>query len=242
VAGALAGAIAGSFLATVALRWPAGRQATRGRSACDGCGRALRWFELVPLASWAAQAGRCRRCGVRIAPLHPATELAASAIGAGAMALAPDIGGAALALIGWQLLLLALLDARAFWLPHGLSLLLGLTGLLAGGQAMAALGLSASLPDRLIGGAAGFAGLWIVARGYRALRGRDGLGGGDPPFLAAVGCCTGWVALPFILLFAALAGLGVALAGGRGRGDALPFGTLVALATPFAIGTLRALA
>ena len=52
------GAIIGSFLATVAVRWPRGRSVLRGRSACDGCGRTLRAYELVPLLGWAIARGR----------------------------------------------------------------------------------------------------------------------------------------------------------------------------------------
>ena len=33
--------------------------------------------------------------------------------------------------------------------------------------------------------------LWSVARGYRMLRGRDGMGGGDPPLLGAIGLWIG---------------------------------------------------
>uniref|UniRef100_UPI000A621214 prepilin peptidase n=2 Tax=Sphingomonadaceae TaxID=41297 RepID=UPI000A621214 len=59
----LLGAIAGSFLATIAVRWPAERSVARGRSACDGCGRALTARDLVPLLSWVATRGRCGACG-----------------------------------------------------------------------------------------------------------------------------------------------------------------------------------
>ncbi|MGB3930305.1 MAG: prepilin peptidase, partial [Sphingobium sp.] len=49
ILGALAGAILGSFLATLILRWPQGRSVLRGRSACDGCGRTLGARDLVPM-------------------------------------------------------------------------------------------------------------------------------------------------------------------------------------------------
>lgn len=43
------GLVAGSFLATLILRWPEGRSVLHGRSACDGCGRILQPWELVPV-------------------------------------------------------------------------------------------------------------------------------------------------------------------------------------------------
>jgi leader peptidase (prepilin peptidase)/N-methyltransferase len=71
---------------------------------------------------------------------------------------------------------------------------------------------------------------------YRAIRGRDGLGGGDAKLLAAAGAWVGVRALPQVVLFAAIAGLvaaaGLRIAGVRlGAQSALPFGPFLALAT-----------
>jgi leader peptidase (prepilin peptidase)/N-methyltransferase len=103
-------------------------------------------------------------------------------------------------------------------------------------------GIATGLPpiDRLIGGAAGFLALWIVAQAYRRLRGREGLGAGDPKLMGAIGLWAGWMALPAILLVAALAGLGVAVAQGRSRLDRMPFGTLLAGAAIVWTGVLAA--
>lgn len=246
--GAALGALIGSFMATIAVRWPAGQSILTARSACDHCHATLRWWELVPLFSWLALRGRCQRCGGSIAPAHPLMEMLAAVIGAVAMLVSPDAGGAALALLGWQLLLLGWLDARHYWLPHLLSGLMAASGIAIGGAAMAAIGLDASLPDRLIGAIVGFATLTLIAFAYRSIRGRDGLGGGDAPMLGAIGAWTGWVALPLLVLLASLAGLAVALARmagahwrtGQGSDEAvltmqLPLGTLMALALPVAL-------
>lgn len=56
------GAIVGSFLNVVIYRFHTGRSLT-GRSHCLSCGAGLRWFELVPLASYLMLHGRCRHCG-----------------------------------------------------------------------------------------------------------------------------------------------------------------------------------
>ncbi|HYA00993.1 MAG TPA: prepilin peptidase [Candidatus Binatia bacterium] len=64
VAGGLVGAVIGSFAGVVRSRgW---RGALSGRSRCDGCRRRLRWYELIPLVSFAIQGGRCRTCGSAI--------------------------------------------------------------------------------------------------------------------------------------------------------------------------------
>lgn len=224
------GAITGSFLAALVMRWPEGRSVMLGRSTCDACGRTLGPAELVPLLSALRSRGRCRTCGAPIDPTHWQVELACVAVGGAAGWIAPGVAGIAGAAFGWLLVVLAALDWRAWWLPDRLVATLAL-----GGVASGAAGLAPALADRLIGGATGFALLWAVAAGYRWLRAREGLGGGDPKLLGAIGLWLGWRLLPAVLVIAGLVGLGiVAWRAATGRRmaahDALPFGTLMAIA------------
>jgi leader peptidase (prepilin peptidase) / N-methyltransferase len=235
VLGAVLGAIVGSFLATLCLRWEMGQQAILGRSACDNCKRPLGPFELVPVLSYAVQRGKCRNCAARIAPEHVQVEVVAAMLGASALALSPDPAGAALALFGWILLPLAILDARNFWLPDRLTLVLAGAGMLLGGFVS-----GASLQYRLIGGLAGFLSLEVIRRAYLYVRSRDGLGGGDPKLLGAIGLWLGWATLPFVLLTASVAGLTLALAGGAGRWARFPFGAALAAAA-WTVGAVQLL-
>nr|WP_276308195.1 A24 family peptidase [Sphingomonas pokkalii] len=222
------GAVFGSFIATMAIRWPEGRSVAIGRSSCDSCGQLLKAGELVPVVSFVLQRGRCRHCRAAIAPGHWVVEVLGLAIGVVAGLAAPGWEGAAGAVFGWLLLALAALDLAAFWLPNGLNVALALSGLAAG-----TLGLGVPLVERVIGGMAGFGALWLVARGYKALRGRHGLGGGDPKLFGAIGCWLGWQDLPVVLLVASMIGLAVVLVRvGAGRQvratDRLPFGIMLA--------------
>ncbi len=222
------GAVFGSFIATVGVRLPQGRSASAGRSACDACGKTLGPGELLPVLSYAVLRGRCAACGAAIHPGHVAIELLGLGIGLGAGFAAPGAEGAAGAVFGWLLLALGVLDFVAFWLPNAL------TGALAAiGLATGLAGLDPALTDRLIGGAAGYAVLALVAEAYRRARGRVGLGGGDPKLFGAIGLWLGWHALPAVLLAACLIGLSAALAlrvAGRQMGmhDRLPLGTMLA--------------
>jgi leader peptidase (prepilin peptidase)/N-methyltransferase len=155
----------------------------------------------------------------------------ASALLGGASALAHPLPLAlATAMFGWWLLIVAALDAEHHWLPDRLTLPLVPAGLLA-----AWVGFGPPVDQRLIGAVAGFAVLALIGFGYRRLRGREGLGGGDPKLFGALGAWLGWPALPYVLLGAGLLGL-AALAAKRMRGEAvavadrLPLGTLMALA------------
>ncbi|MGN6375733.1 MAG: prepilin peptidase [Sphingomonas sp.] len=224
------GAIAGSFIAALVIRWPEGRSVMSGRSACDACGRTLGPAELVPILSALWLRGRCRGCGAAIDPRHWQIEVTAAVIGAVAGLAVPGAAGVAGALFGWLLLALAALDVTAFWLPNALTLTLALAGVAAG-----VLGVVPPLTDRLAGGIAGIGALWLIAAGYRMVRHREGLGGGDPKLFGAIGLWLGWRMLPIVLVLASLTGLAVVLArmarGGSVRADdRLPFGALLAIA------------
>lgn len=230
-AGAVLGAIIGSFIATLAIRWPRGSSAAQGRSACDGCGVTLSSARLIPIISYALQRGRAACCGMAIDRVHPLAEIIAAVIGAVAIAVAADLPQAmAGALFGWLLLVLALLDARHFWLPDPLT-----AGLAVAALAVGLADIPPALPDRLIGGVIGVLSLTIVRHGYRLLRKREGMGGGDAKLFGAIGLWLGWRLLPIVLLGAALAGLlWCLLELVRGRPmtglSSVPFGVFLALA------------
>lgn len=222
--GLLLGAILGSFLATIVVRWPRSQSVAGGRSRCDSCGRTLSARDLVPLLSALVARGRCRTCSAAVDPVHWQVELLAALAGAVALALSPDPAGLAAAVFAWLLIPLAFLDWRHLWLPDRLVLLLALAGI-AGGQM-----LGAAWHEQLIGALAGFAVLTAIGWAYRRVRGREGLGQGDPKLLGALGLWLGWQALAPLLLAAALAGILVALAARRGAGDQVAFGTMLAIA------------
>jgi leader peptidase (prepilin peptidase) / N-methyltransferase len=223
------GLVFGSFIATLALRWPQGRSALEGRSACDSCDKALRVHELVPLLSFALQRGRCRGCGGAIHPGHPGTELAGLVIGVAAGLVAPGWEGVAGAVFGWLLLALAATDLAAFWLPNVLTAALALAGVVD------AFFFPPGWIDRVAGGVIGYGLLELVRFTYRFIRKREGLGGGDAKMFAGIGIWLGASMLAPVLLAASIIGLAAALAmriAGRDMQltSRLPLGTLLAVA------------
>lgn len=159
-----------------------------------------------------------------------AFALASAGVGVWA-ALSRDTVSATLltAVLGWMLLLIAVVDAEHFWLPDQLTLPLAAAGLGA-----AILPGGTGLLNAAIGAGLGFAGLWLLAFVYRRARGRDGLGGGDPFLLAAGGAWVGWIGLPSVLLWAAASGLSLVLARALMKtplaaDDKLAFGVFLAI-------------
>lgn len=222
--------VIGSFLGVLIRRLPAGRGFAGGRSACEACGHALGPLELIPIASFAWQRGRCRHCAAPIAPMHLAVELASLLV---PLTAATGIEAGAYAwpscLLGWALLALAWIDAETMLLPDLLTL-----PLLGAGLAEALWLEPASLADRALAAALAYTALWGLAWGYRRLRGREGLGLGDAKLLAAGGAWLGTQTLPLALLSGALLALAwvgvMALRqGGLDGGRRIPFGPFLAL-------------
>jgi len=239
IGGVLLGVIIGSFLATLVVRWPEGQSVVAGRSKCDACNRKLDPLELVPVLSHLLQKGKCRSCGATINGQHLAIEITAGLIGGLALLTAPNTTGLTGALFGWILLTLAALDAEHHWLPDRLTGFLAATGLLS-----TLLVDPPSILDRLLGGLFGYFSLMLIAILYRTLRGRDGLGGGDPKMLGAIGLWLGWQYLPPVLLGASIAGLCFILMlklrkQPVGLTDKFAFGSLMAIAA-FPIWLLHA--
>lgn len=220
------GAIIGSYLATIILRWPRGKSASSGRSACDHCDRTLGVADLVPIMSYMTVRGHCRSCGGAIDPLHPSVELAAAVIGMFAFGLFEPMPAAALALFGWILLPLMLLDWRHYWLPDRITVLLLVGGLFLGGWIGGVV-----FADRLIGAVAGGLFLFGLREAFRQLRGKEGLGLGDVKLVAAIALWLGWRALPILLLIAAGLGLLLALLTRGAPGRQYPFGTLLGISS-----------
>lgn len=226
----MVGALIGSFIATAVARWGTGQPIVVDRSRCDHCARELNPVELIPLISATMLRFRCRSCRGPIAALHWQIEAVACLVGIVSGLARSGMPAIAGAVFGWQLLALGSMDLRHFLLPNLLTAILATSGLAA---SLAGAGVSSS--DSLFGGLVGFLSLWLVKHGYRRLRGRDGLGGGDPKLFAGIGCWVGWQALPHILLGASLIGLIAAFTVFREGEEPLPnrrlpFGTYLAVA------------
>lgn len=225
----LTGGIAGSFLAAVSVRLPREGSFVGGRSRCETCERSLAPWQLVPIFSWLVQRGRCGWCTAPVAHRYILIESAGVCIGIwAALSASTPLMAVATAILGWQLLLIAVIDAEHFWLPDGLTAPLIATGLIfAVVQADDPWG-------RLWGAVAGFAVLWTMAKVYRLTRRRDGLGAGDPILLAGAGAWVGWIGLPSVLLLACFVAGGVVVVRLATRRavkatDRLPFGTYLAV-------------
>ncbi len=173
------------------------------RSRCPSCGKGIGALENIPLVSFAFLKGRCSNCKALIGLKYPVVELLA---GLGAAYSAWHFGAsfAALgaALFIWFTIALAFIDQETGFLPDDLTVPLVWIGLIFNLK-----NIFASLPDAVIGAAAGYLSLWLVYWVYKLLTRKEGMGYGDFKMNAAVGAFLGWKLLPLVILLSSIVGL-----------------------------------
>ena len=255
----------GSFLNVVALRYDGGEtaplfspRAIGGRSHCPHCGRTLRWFELVPLASWILQGGRCRSCGAGISVRYPLAELISGFVfvfvpwrimtmtGISLFGSPLLIGLAIFWIVAFEaLFLMSFVDIRLGIIPDGLNIFLFVLAVFSAiflggvlgpanhsllGAYSGIFGLQGNLwLNRLVGALFGGAFFGFL---IAVTRGK-GMGLGDLKLAVPLGLLLGWPDILFAIGAAFVIGAAVGLAaiasGRRTMKGSLPFGPFFAL-------------
>jgi leader peptidase (prepilin peptidase)/N-methyltransferase len=198
------------------------------RSRCPSCGHAIRWYENIPLASWAWLRGRCSACRARISARYPLVELLTALLFA---AVGWRFPGQPIALLwcGFAAVLIALaaIDWDTTLLPDSLTLPLLWAGLIA-----AALGWTLPLSTAVWGAVAGYLSLWSVYWLFKLTTGKEGMGFGDFKLLAALGAWLGALMIvPIVLgasLLGAVTGIVMKSSGALREGRFVPFGPFLA--------------
>ena len=200
------------------------------RSRCSGCGHLIRWYENIPVISYAFLAGKCSACKTPIGVRYPLVELATGGL---FFFCAWRWGESPTALV-WcgfcaALLALALIDWDTTLLPDDITLPLLWAGLLA---AALQWNPAVSLQSALWGAVAGYLSLWAVYWAFKLATGKEGMGYGDFKLFAALGAWFGWPALVPIILMASVIGavIGIAMkfSSGLREGGYVPFGPFLA--------------
>jgi leader peptidase (prepilin peptidase)/N-methyltransferase len=243
----LFGLAVGSFLNVVATRYDGERfllsnKLIGGRSHCEQCRKTLRWFELVPLFSFALQGGRCRRCKARLSIQYPIVELLSGiifvsvplalgvgpALGVSATVAAPLMLLAALWIAVFEaLLVITLIDTRLGIIPDEINVFLAAAGVLLL-LVPAPLDAAAVLVKIIaaLGAGAFFALLIAVTRG-------KGMGMGDLKLVIPLGLLFGWPDIVLVLMAAfvigAIVGVIAVARGANSMRGTLPFGPFLAL-------------
>lgn len=160
------GLAVGSFLNVVVFRLPEGKSIVSPGSRCPACEAPISWYDNVPVVSFLALRGRCRRCRAPISARYPAVEVATGLVFAvvawrfGASWLTPLY-----ALFAANLIAAALIDFDHQIIPDGISLGGLVSGLVLAPMAAWMLGVPywEALTDSALGALLGASLLWTVA-------------------------------------------------------------------------------
>lgn len=213
VMAALFGAVWGSFFDVCIARIPAGESIVRPRSRCASCGTPIRPADNIPILSYLLLRGRCRACKRPYGPRTLLVEALSAAIATGLWLtfVAGDPGEtvairlarfAVYFAFAGVLVVLSFIDLATLRLPDVITLP-AIPIFFASGFA------THHVPwlHRLIGAAAGYLALRLIADFYWYVLKREGLGLGDAKLLALIGALLGWRSLMFVLLVGPCAGV-----------------------------------
>jgi leader peptidase (prepilin peptidase)/N-methyltransferase len=202
-------------------------------SACPHCNSPVRPHHNIPVLSYLLLRGRCGDCSQQISRRYPVIEAAVGLVSA-IVAWRFGFSWTCLAALGltWTLVAASIIDIDHYLLPDSLTMPLLWAGLLLAASAQAIV--FTDLHSAVIGAAAGYLTLWSVAKLFRLITGKEGMGYGDFKLLAALGAWLGWQLLPLIITLSAAVGACLGIAGivllRRDRRKPLPFGPYLAAA------------
>jgi len=252
----LFGLIVGSFLNVCIARIPLELSIVSPASQCPRCKTPIRWFDNIPLVSYAVLRGRCRTCGQPISWRYPLVELLNGLLFLWVFSEFGMTGEALLVMaLCSSLVVITFIDLDHQIIPDVITYPGMVIGLLVAPFFMTALaeplpfGLAGLLPpmgqystsflNALIGLVLGGAPLYVIGLLWEKLRKVEAMGGGDVKFMAMVGAFLGWKGAFLTIMLGAISGsvVGVALIMLKKHqadkvipfGPFLVFGTLLAL-------------
>jgi leader peptidase (prepilin peptidase)/N-methyltransferase len=221
------GLLVGSFLNVCIYRLPKHETVFWGRSHCQACGRQIRAWENVPVASWLLLRGKCAGCGAAISWQYPIVELVTGLVfAAGAWLFGPSLLLASRLVFAAAMIVLFTVDLNERILPNAITL----PGILVG------LAFSLVTPPgivaALIGVVACSLALWGTGEVVSRVMGKDALGFGDVKMVAMMGAFLGWKLTLVSLFLASSLGSAIGLtivAITRNREYMLPLGSFLAV-------------
>lgn len=194
----LLGLCVGSFCNVLIYRIPREEEFVRTSSHCMTCGHVLKWYELIPVASWLIQGGKCRACGVKLSAQYPLVETVNGLMWlvAAIMFRGDWLTVALYCVLFSMLLVLTVIDWRTYTIPNGINLVIFLLGVV---RVLTDLGNWKLYVIGMLSVSAVFLLLHILTGG-------NGLGMGDVKLVASAGLLLGWPKMILAVLVGSLAG------------------------------------
>lgn len=224
----LFGIAIGSFLNVCIYRIPEKQNIATVRSHCMSCGYTLKWYDLIPLFSYLALRGRCRKCKAKLSVQYPLIEALNGILYLTVFAVYGfSIDSLLYCLLFSALLLLSVIDFRTYEIPLGINLFILAIGLV---RVMADLSHWLEYGAGLLSVSAFLLVIYAVTKG-------KGIGGGDVKLMAACGLVVGWKLIILAFLTACVLGSVCHLIRMKvsGAGHVLAMGPYLSLGTMLAV-------
>jgi len=248
------GSVIGSFLNVCIYRLPMGESIVFPPSHCKSCGRAIRFYNNIPILSYLILKGKCRDCGSRISIQYPLVELLSGvALTSVYYKFGLSLDTLFYAMLTYSLIVITFIDLGHMIIPNAITIPGAAAGLIynalitdweSSRNLLGAFswslenffGVLNEVPflDSVFGLITGGGILFLIAFLYIAVRKQEGMGMGDVKLLAMIGAFLGWKGVVFVMLVSSLlgtvTGLSIIL---YKKGDlkyALPFGPFLSLA------------
>lgn len=240
------GAVVGSFLNVCIARLPRGESVIRPASSCPACQAPIRWYDNIPLVSFALLRGACRTCRATISWQYPLVE-GANAVAYAVLLMQFGFEWRTVIYAGLfsALLVVTVIDLYHYIIPDHITLPgigIGLAWSAATAWPRGPVGMINGLvmePGALSGALLGGWLFYIVAVVGRRLMGQEAMGGGDIKLIAMIGAFLGWRHVLLTIFVAALAGsvvgLGLMAFKGMSRKAHVPFGPFLSLGAVVAL-------
>jgi leader peptidase (prepilin peptidase)/N-methyltransferase len=252
----LFGLLFGSFLNVCIVRLPHKQSIVLPRSHCPVCNHTIRWYDNIPLVSYALLRGRCRDCHARISPQYAIVEALTAILLVATFrrfGISPEfVKYSALVML---LIVVIFTDLRERLIPHSVTIFgisLGAVfslfidvdsrplGWLAERMGLFLPGTLLSVLGALLGALIGGGLFYAVGTAFFILGGRkkDYLGFGDVMLMFMVGVFLGAPLTLLTILLGSFAGsivaLSITLAAPRFRNYPWPYGTFLGIAAVYA--------
>lgn len=235
---AVLGLLIGSFLTVVVDRVPRGASIVAPGSACGNCGLRLGPLDLVPVFSWLALRGKCRKCHTNIG-IEPLVLELSTAVLFGLTAWHFGLSWRLPAYVVWMAGLVALswIDLRTKRLPREIIYVTAAVGV----PLLVIAALVEHEPKRIWMMLLG-AGIDLAIMGAIYALTRGGMGDGDVRLSPLLGAYLGWlnpglapVGLFFGFALGAIVSIGLLVARRAGRRSEVPFGPFLAAGSILAL-------
>ncbi len=224
------GLVLGSFLNVCIYRVPIKKSIAFPSSHCPQCGENIRFYDNIPVLSYAILGGTCRKCRTPIPIRYPLVELITGLLST-ALFLRFGVSVQFFLYLAFSasLVVITFIDIQHKIIPDVISIPGIIVGLIISFFGFTGMPWHESLVGLLAGGGC----LFLVGTLFEWITGKEGMGGGDVKLLAMIGAWMGWKGLPYIVLMSSLAGAligGISLiVAGSGMRTKIPFGPFLSL-------------